>query len=164
LAAELKAVQAKLDIVTTHKQKLIQENQELRQEITKVIKAFTYLEKLVDSTVLPGSHLNPPSTPTTNPPQSLDREAFPRPQHSDGHHSTTRETPLPKKPARDSRYPTSEPKILIKEAEVRYHPISDSEGEGLNNWWLVVTIILIMVMGFSAGYFFVRPLFQQQSR
>ena len=54
LTAELQAVQSKLDVITSHNQKLVQENQQLRQEITKVIQSCLELQKLV-STPSPSS-------------------------------------------------------------------------------------------------------------
>ncbi|MFO5472954.1 MAG: hypothetical protein ACLBM2_03390, partial [Dolichospermum sp.] len=44
LTAELEAIQSKLDVVTNHNQKLAQENQQLRQEITKVIESCLELQ------------------------------------------------------------------------------------------------------------------------
>jgi len=152
LALELQAVQAKFDIATTHNQKLIQENQELRQEITKVIKGFAYLQKLVDSSVLPGSH--PPlydHTPVTNTPQHLDTGASP-----------------PRKNSSNTQQPAVSPPIisaptLMAEKEIRYYSNSESNLNNLSGWWLVLAIFLIILTGFSAGYFFVHPLFQHQN-
>jgi hypothetical protein len=54
--------------------------------------------------------------------------------------------------------------VFIEEQEVRYYPQSQSEGKGLNGWWLIVTIIFIMITGFAAGYLIVRPLFQNHTQ
>ncbi|MFM2063137.1 MAG: hypothetical protein RLZZ507_2807 [Cyanobacteriota bacterium] len=63
LVAELQALQAKLDVVTNHNQKLSQENQHLRQEINKVVQSCLELQKLVDSS--PSSSQNTPSSPSS---------------------------------------------------------------------------------------------------
>jgi hypothetical protein len=60
LVAELQAVQAKLDVVTNHNHKLSQENQQLRQEINKLIQSCLQLQKLLDS-----SAPNTPNTPSS---------------------------------------------------------------------------------------------------
>ena len=58
LTAELEAIQSKLDVVTNHNQKLAQENQQLRQEITKVIESCLELQRLVDASA-PSSPVAP---------------------------------------------------------------------------------------------------------
>ena len=62
LTAELQAVQSKLDVVTNHNQKLVQENQQLRQEITKVIQSCLELQKFVNTPS--------PSSPAPSPPNN----------------------------------------------------------------------------------------------
>ncbi|MFN7657246.1 MAG: hypothetical protein ACK5P3_03675, partial [Dolichospermum sp.] len=54
----LEAIQSKLDVVTNHTQKLAQENQQLRQEITKVIESCLELQRLVDASA-PSSPVAP---------------------------------------------------------------------------------------------------------
>ena len=79
LTAELQAIQSKLDVVTNHNQKLAQENQQLRQEITKVIESCLELQKLVDasapsSPVAPQSHQEVKSLTQIQPPPSNNHE------------------------------------------------------------------------------------------
>ncbi len=45
LVTELKAIQSKLDVVTNHNQKLVQENQYLRQEVNRVVQSCLELQK-----------------------------------------------------------------------------------------------------------------------
>ncbi len=59
--------------------------------------------------------------------------------------------------------PIPEP-IFIEEQEVSYYSPSDSESKEISGWLLVVTILLIMLTAFGAGYLVVRPLFEHQSR
>ena len=66
-------------------------------------------------------------------------------------------------PMMDMNFPVSEP-IYIEEQEVQYYLPLESESQGLSGWWLVFTIFLIMITGFSAGYLIVRPLLQSQSQ
>lgn len=179
LVAELQAVQAKLDVVTSHNQKLSQENQQLRQEITKVVQSCLELQKLVDSSApvsqpakqtqadviktIPSSQplprikakaksakkppvktAPPPRQPTPKPPQKIRREVF-------------------SVPVIDMNFPSPAP-VFIEEQEVRYYTADESELKGLNGWWLLITIVLIMITGFGAGYLVVRPLLQNQSQ
>jgi hypothetical protein len=181
LVAELQAVQAKLDVVTRHNQKLSQENQQLRQEITRVVESCLELQKLVDSSApvsQPAKHTqadfinnipsyqpllrieakakakspnkppaktaSPPHQRTPKPPQKSRREVF-------------------SVPVIDMNFPCSAP-VFIEEQEVRYDTEHESELKGLNSWWLIITIVLIMITGFGAGYLVMRPLLQNQSQ
>jgi hypothetical protein len=181
LTAELQAVQSKLDVVTNHNQKLAQENQQLRQEISKIIQSCIELQKLVD-TPAPSSpipyHTNndvkyePQSQPSSNEVRYTNKPtvtaAPPRTQSTRPRtkavikttHPQTRRQESPA-PMRGINFPDSET-VFIEEPEVRYSPRPKSQTRGLNGWWLVITIILIMLTGFTAGYLIVRPLFQNQ--
>jgi hypothetical protein len=212
LTAELQAVQAKLDVVTNHNQKLAQENQQLRQEITKVIQSCLELQKLVgtsapsaSATVLPNQEgqYQPQSTsprnqeiqyqPQPTPPanKEIQRQPQPTPRNNKEVRYTNKPTvtttkpnqqptaPRPKavvkaKPPQNHRqhsaanikdinFPVSETGF-VEEEKVRYSPNPHSQTQGLNGWWLLITIILIMVTGFGAGYLIVRPLFQSQNQ
>ncbi|TAF08693.1 MAG: hypothetical protein EAZ77_06660 [Nostocales cyanobacterium] len=193
LVAELQAVQAKLDVVTNHNQKLSQENQQLRQEINKVVQSCLELQRLLESSAPssqpphrtnadlkntpnhqgaprvnsvaknihksqgirrnhaegkptkkpPVKTAHPPRQPTTKPPQKKRREVY-------------------SVPVIDMNFPVTEP-MFVEEQEVRYYITSEPESKGLGGWWLVITIVLIMITGFSAGYLVVRPLLQNQS-
>jgi hypothetical protein len=176
LTAELQAVQSKLDVLTNHNQKLSQENQQLRQEITKVIQSCLELQKLVDA-----------SAPSyTAPPRPNDEVKYqPQPQAIPRNNNEVKYTNKPTvtaaPPSREATRPrtkavikTTPPQkrmnlpvsetVFIEEQEVKRSTHPQFETKGLNGWWLVITIILIMVTGFGAGYLIVRPLFQNQSQ
>ncbi|MEA5616430.1 hypothetical protein VB711_01045 [Cronbergia sp. UHCC 0137] len=179
LVTELQAIQAKLDVVTAHNQKLVQENQVLYQEITKVTQSFAHLQKLVDSSVIPRPQptnhqsevKNTPNPQPTNhqsgeipikklrPPQPSYR---PQPPTIGGISPSKNRRKEVSAPVIDVKSPNSKP--VFKEQQVRYYAPTESDLKGMNGWWLVITILLIMVTGFSAGYLIVRPIFQQQSQ
>ena len=52
----------------------------------------------------------------------------------------------------------------IEEEEVNYYPLSEPEASEISGWRLVITILLIILMGFGAGYLIVRPLFEHHDR
>ncbi|MBD2296445.1 hypothetical protein H6G06_23915 [Anabaena sphaerica FACHB-251] len=198
LVAELQAVQAKLDVVTSHNQKLSQENQHLRQEINKVVQSCLELQKLVDSSA-PSSQPAPPNNANvknTTSNQSMPRAnseakntpASPRTPRTNAEAKSTNKpankppvktappprqpTPKPAKkirrevvsvPMMDMNFPVSEA-VFIEGQEVRYYLSPESESKGLSGWWLLLTIVLIMITGFGAGYLVVRPLLQNQSQ
>ena len=185
LTAELQAIQSKLDVVTNHNQKLAQENQQLRQEITKVIESCLELQKLVDasapsSPVAPQSHQEVKSLTQIQPPPSNNHEvtytnkpkvttAPPRqetkPQkkaaikntHSQNHHQGVAVS------ATDINA-TETKAVFIEEKKVRSSRPNISKAKELSGWHLLISIVLIMITGFAAGYVIVRPLFQNHSQ
>ncbi|RCJ39762.1 hypothetical protein A6770_11650 [Nostoc minutum NIES-26] len=179
LAAELQATQAKLDALTGKNQKLVQDNQLLRQEITKVVQSFLHLQKLVDSPVTPSSHQAQRSpTEVKNPTNYPGTEAHPRQQVPRSRQpvvpvrvaSTTGEVANSKNRHSNFSVPVVEitsqmpETILIEEQQVSYYPSTQTELKEFSGWWLAITILLIMLTAFAAGYLIVRPLFEHQSR
>lgn len=185
LTAELQAIQSKLDVVTNHNQKLAQENQQLRQEITKVIESCLELQKLVDasttsSPVAPQrnkevkyltqiknqfsnnndvAYANKSQFNTAPPPQETQpkKKEVIKTTHHPHHHqgsgvSSTNVNATISKP------------VSIKERKVRFYPPTMSKGKELSGWKLFISIVLIMITGFAAGYVIVRPLFQNHSQ
>ncbi|MCF4969201.1 hypothetical protein [Nostoc sp. CMAA1605] len=172
LAAELKATQAKLDVLTTKNQQLAQENQRLRHEITQVVKSFIHLQKLVDYPSTPNFTHTPTSHPEVSniPSPDAPPKEQPRPQATRSRQPVIPEPATSKVshtdfsvPIVEITSPTSET-VVIEEQEVSYYPNSKPEPKEMNGWWLAISILLIMLTAFGAGYLVVRPLFQHQSR
>ncbi|MCC5660532.1 hypothetical protein LC608_26845 [Nostoc sp. XA010] len=170
LSTELQATQAKLHALTTKNQQLAQENQLLRQEITKVVESFSHLQKFVDSHTAPGYHQVPQGSNDKNAVKVPLTQARPPQQVSRSHPPVTSKTP-PKKsrrqdfstPVMEMNFPIPEP-VYIQEQQVSYYSATEPDAKELNGWWLIITILLIMLTAFSAGYFVVRPLFEHQKR
>ncbi len=168
LSTELQAAQAKLHTLTTKNQQLAQENQLLRQEITKVVESFSHLQNFVDSHTTPSYHEVPQASGDVKNAAMPVTQARPRQQVS-------RPPVVPKAPSEKSRrqdfstpvmemnFPIPEP-VFIEEQQVSYYSTTELDAKGLNGWWLIMTIFLIMLTAFSAGYFVVRPLFEHQKR
>lgn len=169
LAAELEATQAKLDALTAKNHQLAQENQCLRQEIIKVLQSVSQLQNLVDlrSTGNPDPGYSQPATSEVkNPPKQPKNQARHRPKPA-----RPRQPEAPKAKRRpDYAVPLVEissglpETVFIEEQPVSYYPFMAAETKGTNGWWLVVTIVLIMLTAFGAGYLIVRPLFEHQNR
>ena len=185
LTAELQAIQSKLDVVTNHNQKLAQENQQLRQEITKVIESCLELQRLVDasapsSPVAPQLNKEVKSLTQLQPPISNNHEVTytnkpkvtaapprqePKPQkkavikntHSQNHHQGAAVSGT-------DINATGSQKVFIEEKKVRFSRPTMSNTKELSGWNLLITIVLIMITGFAAGYVVVRPLFQNHSQ
>ncbi|MBD2268658.1 hypothetical protein H6F62_07725 [Anabaena sp. FACHB-1391] len=185
LTAELQAIQSKLDVVTNHNQKLAQENQQLRQEITKVIESCLELQRLVDasapsSPVAPQlnkevksltqlqatinnnhevTYTNKPKVTAAPPRQETkpQKKAVIKNTHSQNHHQGAAVSGT-------DINATGSQKVFIEEKKVRFSRPTMSNTKELSGWNLLITIVLIMITGFAAGYVVVRPLFQNHSQ
>lgn len=193
LVTELQAAQAKLDVVTNHNQKLSQENKQLRQEINTLVQSCLQMQKRLESSEqssqsYPHSHFNVNNIPGYQSPSTNNVEvkntpvsqSIPRnPEIKSSQKPSTKKVSSPRQPTPqksqkthresvvvpmiDMNFPASEP-MFIEEQEVRYYVSPESEAKGLSGWWLAMTILLIMVTGFGAGYLVVRPLLQNQTQ
>jgi hypothetical protein len=162
LAGELQAAEAMLDALTAQNKQLVQENQLLRQEITKVGQYFLHLQNLVDTSTT-ASHSQIPhasfdlksSHPVSQVPQQqrVSRLYSPVvPENVREDFGTSNFSP-----------PIPEP-VFIEEEEVRYYPHSESEPKEVSAWSLIIAILLIILTAFGVGYVIVRPFFEHQSR
>ncbi|MBE9049812.1 hypothetical protein IQ243_05220 [Nostocales cyanobacterium LEGE 11386] len=170
LAAELQSTQVKLDALTTKNHQLEQENQLLRQEITKVVQSFLHLQKFADSSTKPSSHQASPTAGVKSPAKQPVTEARSRQQASRSRSSVVTEVPRGKSHHPDSSVfveeinPSIPETVFIEEQEVSYYPPKETEVKEFSGWWLAITILLIMLTAFGAGYLIVRPLFEHQNR
>ncbi|MDZ8188560.1 MAG: cell division protein ZapB [Nostoc sp. ChiSLP02] len=163
LAMELQAAQAKLDALTTKNQQLAQENQVLRQEIFKVVESFSHLQNFVDSSAIftkqqayqPSGKVKSPTKQPVTPVPPPHKVSHPRPPQKKRQEFSPRSMEI--------NYPIPDP-VFIEEQEVAYYATAELNGKQLNGWWLIITILLIMLTAFTAGYLIVRPLFEHQKR
>jgi hypothetical protein len=163
LVTELRAIQSKLDVVTNHNQKLVQENQYLCQEVNRVVQSCLELQNLLDSKNDPGKYSQP----------ELNRDYSTK---TGPHPTNTENTPydqsksLREKPAHPKNAPKPKPEGDKKNTQIKKkthinfkttpNP-SKSVSRGINGWRLFLIILVVMVSGFSAGYLVVRPFLQR---
>lgn len=165
LAKELQTVQAKLDTLNAQNQQVVQENQLLRQEIAQAVEFVLRLQKLVDSQAKKNFHqvsqTSSDSRTQTKPPiaDAAFREQISRLR---AFYVGNSETPVFSKNMEISN--SIPEQVFIEEQQVSYDPYKESEPLRIRNWWLIIGILLIIALGFSAGYLIVRPLFQSHSR
>lgn len=180
LATELHTAEAKLDALSAKNQQLAQENQTLRQEITKVVQVCLQLQKLVDPQAVPAkpatSSDRPAPRPTNNVKNTTNDPAAANPPRQTRQKVSRPQPPVDPKVSgsKNHRVEFSVPvvemissipePIFIEEQEVSYYSSTDPKSKEISGWWLVITILLIMVTAFGAGYLVVRPMFEHQSR
>lgn len=151
LAAELQTAQAMLDSLSTQNQQLVKQNQQLRQEVERVLKSAQHLQQVVDSfTPVAGVEVprrqpmmsSEPRSATPRSATSMPVVEFPPPhQKSDSASSPYRET------------------LVIEQEETRSRRTSSSEGfSEVSGWFLIIAIVLIVLTAFGTGFLIVRPL------
>jgi hypothetical protein len=148
LANELQAAQGKINQIGATNQQLSQENQVLRQEISKVVELAAKLQNLLDSS---NSDRLPPQV-AVNTPRQPQKTVKKRVNY---------EVP----PILRSRQPQPMPETYyIEEQEVSYNYQSQPDAVELSGWRLLIAIFFIVITAFGAGYLFVRPLLELRSR
>lgn len=157
LASELQSVEARLDTLTAQNQQLVQENQLLRQEIAKAVESVLHLQKLIDSQSKDShrSAVQPSFHPINQPKQPVSKASSKK--------QTSRPRPPVVVPHIEISSPIPEP-VFIEEQEASYYLQGESELMHIHSWWFIMAILLIIVLGFGAGYLIVRPILEQHSR
>lgn len=140
LATEMQASQTKVEILEAQNQELIRQNQQLQQEIQKLVASAIYLQQVANS-----------FEPVTSPPIVQKREPVPPP-------TATEFPPAP------PEAPAPKDKILLAEQEEgRYRrPEPPSGATDVNGIWLAVAIFLIAIFAFGASFLIVRPLLERR--
>lgn len=147
VATELQSTQTELDTFKNQNQKLVEQNQQLRLEIERVVQSALQLRQVADSykllhplpdldTAFSGLELHFESpTPASTPPEP-------------------RTGPV----KANSIEPVVAPKQFTEqESQLRRAPQTDRAQE-VGGWWLVLIIFLIVVTAFGTGFLIVRPL------
>ncbi|KAF3887608.1 MULTISPECIES: hypothetical protein [Nostocales] len=158
LTSELHAVRANLDSLSAQNQQLVQENELLRQEISKAVESILHLQKLVDSQPKVSYYQAPPPSSHDSKPHAKRQMA----QHN-AKKQVVRPRPLVVTNEVEVDIPTPQ-SVYVEEQEASYYLQDEPEPSQLNSWWFIVAILFIIVMGFGAGYLIVRPLLGQHTR
>lgn len=165
--AELQATQIKLESLKVHNEQLIQQNQKLRREFEKVIQSATQLQETLNSSVLVTQVTQPPVSSFPNSELRVDTlrdNSFNSDFEVDSSETSSASPSLPFTESKKIDDPDSPEYIFTEEADIsRYSRTSNSrQVSELNGIWLVVAICLIVIAAFGAGYWVVRPIFNQR--
>lgn len=169
LAAELQATQAAIHQLTQQNEHLAQENHVLRQEIAKTVNAVMHLQNVVNYSANTAYNQNF----NTSVNQALSSETKEK-QQAYGNRQYKHQNASPKRvkrprsspaPHQVTEYfePLGEP-VFIEEEPASYYYEDESEFSQVSGWWLIFAIIMIIAMGFGAGYVVVRPLLENHTR
>ncbi len=165
VANELQTAKSDLHSLKTENQQLIQQNQQLRLEIERVVQSTLHLRQLADSyrsgqgtletfsSHLEALDFNAPAIAPAH--DSLDSTAAKLASASEATHliSATSANEIPDAPASPA------PTRVLTGQESQPHPIAAVENSGeISTWWLVLVVCLIVVSAFGTGFLIVRPL------
>lgn len=191
VTAELQTSKASINSLRTQNQQLVQQNQQLRRELENLTQAAIQLQQAINTAQK--ANQPELSQQKQQSQASLETSHFSSQQNTISSHSTsfvelpmmtkavTRNSPqtnntqtnrppiAPQSPASD--LPDNPPfqreipdQLFTEEPEGRLRPTSESQRVELNGFWLIVSIALIIIVAFGAGYWIFRPLLQQQQR
>lgn len=155
LAVEWQAAQTTINTLTVQNQQLAHENQLLKQEMKKAVESVLHLQNLIDS--FPQAIHNP--APRSIPRPSQPTRTINQPRPSRQFH--------PPSPviAEEMEIFTDEPEtVFIEEQEVSYYHSNEPSSSDVSGMRLMISLLLIILLGFGAGYLIVRPFFEQHNR
>ncbi|MGK7901440.1 MAG: hypothetical protein AB4352_08515 [Hormoscilla sp.] len=146
LAEQMQANQKRVEFLKAENQQLTRQNQQLRQEIQKLVSSAIYLQQVANS-----------FEPAAGPPIGQKTEPVPPPNGSAPGPPAATELLLG--PAAPEASAPKDKTLLTEREEGRYRrpepPEAASEVSGI---WLAVAIFLIVIFAFGAGFLIVRPL------
>lgn len=157
LAAELQATRVMVDSLNAKGQELTLQNQRLRQEIHRFAQSAIALNALAGG--------NPPAVNPSISPQSSQPAASRQAQAETALHPSLEETAAASAIADRLRTPDAASfEELFTEAQALPNLPQEKKPRDLGGLWLTITILLIMVTAFGAGFLVVRPLLPTSSK
>lgn len=169
LTAELQATKAKLDAATLQNQQLAQHNQDLRQRVDQVYESVASLRQAFDSSSGQSSPDQEPAFQVTDDITSELRRALTMQPPSSAHHEPARST-VEKSSAPGVRLPfatdddLSTDAIFLEGQAESSSDLSSKSHARLGGLWLTITLIVVIVTAFGAGFTFIWVFQQNNSR
>lgn len=149
VATELQSTKTQMDSLKLQNQELVQQNQQLRLEIERVVQTALKLRQVADS--FQAGKLAVDSLPTPeveihfeHPPTPAAPSASPKPVEI--------ETPEVLPPSAPKR------KLVTEQPPQPRRKAQSERPSEISGWWLMLTIIVIVVTAFGTGFLIVRPL------
>ncbi len=160
LAAELQAAQTTIDSLRSQNQQLVKQNQQLQQQVEKVVHSAQHLQQIVSS--FSGTTAsNPVEVPRSKPIMQPEPSYVAPP-------SPATNVPVMDFPSSFQEEPDFSPyseTVVIEQEDTRSRRPVRSEGVAdVNGWMLILAILLIVLTAFGTGFLIVRPLLNSNKR
>jgi hypothetical protein len=150
LSAELQSTRAKLALMEIQNEQLTEQNLKLRAELEPILQASQNIHQLLHPVHSSESGDLRTDLPAERPPLSLALEPQPAP--------TSLQATVAAIQAQATK-PPEKPKATVSVPQ----PQADTAEPGtLSGSWLILTMILVVVTSFGAGYLLMRPLMNQR--
>lgn len=163
LAAELQAAQTTVDSLKSQNQQLVKQNQQLQQQVEKVVHSAQHLQQIVSS--FSGAATNQVEIPRSKPVRQPEPQPMAPPQPL--HHHDPRESVI-EFPASFQDEPEFSPyaeTVVIEQEDTRIRrPVVSESVADVNGWMLIIAILLIVLTAFGTGFLIVRPLLNNNKR
>lgn len=155
LSAELQATKAMLESMNEQNQHLVRQNQQLRQEIDRVVQSALTLQQIATNSPVVR---DVPTDAARNSAEALAAQI-----RSPRHSATTRDHSATEQPKAASTSTTSffnDPSLKPTHTEEPASPTKAEEESSreFSGPWLWLAVIAIIVTAFAAGFVLVRPL------
>lgn len=158
LSAELQASKAMLDSLNTQNQQLTRQNQQFRHEIERLMQVSINLQQIAG---LPQPNWGRPPEMLQSPP-SMDTLAAqlrqPNPPRPQVQPAAARPIEPPPQPTIAESQPPIEDLFATEETPVQRISSQPQVKRDLTGLWLWLTVFVIIVTAFGAGFMVVRPL------
>jgi cobalamin biosynthesis Mg chelatase CobN len=159
VANELQSTKSDLHSLKTENQHLLQQNQQLRLEIERVVQSTLHLRQLADNYRTGQGTLESFSSHLEA--MDLDSPAIASPQESQS--TTSKASGNPAKAAAKGvtaalSRETGAKVLTGQESQPHPIPAAADNAPEISTWWLVLVVCLIVVSAFGMGFFIVRPL------
>ena len=180
LAGDLENTKHQLQQLRHVNEELVRQNQQLRQEIIKILQTAEQVQQTVKlinppqvsfvKTVPPKNNFNPPTQvrQTTNSiSDNISQESSLIPQENQEniiHNSTNSQTQIkpasaaPPKVKKSRPKPSQKQRLDFEDDENDLEIENSNNSNGLNGWLLFLAILLIVFTAFGAGFIVMRPL------
>lgn len=162
LASELQAAQTTIDSLKSQNLQLVKQNQQLQQQVDKVVHSAQHLQQIVSS--FSGVSPNPVEIPRSKPVTSSEPHPAappppPRPMAS------VPVVDFPSSFQDESDFSPYAETVVIEQEAPRLRRQSRSESVAdVNGWMLILAILLIVLTAFGTGFLIVRPLLNNNKR
>lgn len=147
ILSELEGAKQHIQALTQDNQRLQKQNQDLLVEIDRVVKSVRRLQGLAEHHPLSPQPISP------QPPQQKPPTSHRPPDYRDPY-PQAHSQPLYNPMGEDDPYPATHPEYPEGTATRLQR---DSLQRDTGGWWLILTVLLIVVTAFGTGFLIVRP-------
>lgn len=149
LAAELQATKALLESVNAQNQYMTRQNQQLRQEVDRLVQSSLTVQQLVQSGQ---NHTAVASDTARQQAEAVAAQLRPTRPHP----APPNMPPTPTRQQKD--HDKDDIPLFTEEAVAPFAPERESSPREISGVWLWLTVIAIIVTAFVAGFMVVKPL------